>query len=82
MDLSEAERRIAQLNRELRALLGECMEAVSGELFFFSLPNCFELFGFDLLVDEDWHLWLLEANAEPDFMQVGAGDGVGGEFGW
>ena len=21
-------------------------------------------------VDEDWHVWLLEANAEPDFMQV------------
>ena len=39
---------------------GECLEAVSAELSFFTLPNCFELFGFDLLVDEDWHLWLLE----------------------
>ncbi len=38
------------------------MEAVSSELSFFTLPNCFELFGFDLLVDEDWHLWLLEVN--------------------
>ena len=36
------------------------MEAVSSELSFFTLPHCFELFGFDLLVDEDWHLWLLE----------------------
>lgn len=36
------------------------MEAVSNELSFFTLPNCFELFGFDLLVDEYWHLWLLE----------------------
>ena len=41
---------------------GECMEAVSSELSFFTLPNCFELFGFDLLVDEDWHLWLLEVS--------------------
>lgn len=50
---------------------GECMEAVSGELSFFPLPNCFELFGFDLLVDDVWHVWLLEANAEPDFAQTG-----------
>lgn len=50
---------------------GECLEAVSHELTFFPLPRCFELFGFDLLVDEDWHVWLLEANAEPDFGQVG-----------
>lgn len=47
------------------------MEAVSSELSFFALPNCFELFGFDLLVDSRWHVWLLEANAEPDFAQTG-----------
>ena len=29
--------------------------------------DCFELFGFDFLVDADWQLWLLEVNAEPDF---------------
>jgi len=40
--------------------VGECLEAVGSELSFFTLPNCFELFGFDLLVDDDWHLWLLE----------------------
>jgi tubulin--tyrosine ligase len=39
---------------------GECFEAVSAELTFFSLPNCFELFGLDLLLDEDWNVWLLE----------------------
>lgn len=36
------------------------MEAVSSELTFFTLPNCFELFGFDFLVDEAWNVWLLE----------------------
>jgi len=39
------------------------LEAVSGELSFFTLPNCFELFGFDLLVDDAWHVWLLEARS-------------------
>lgn len=43
---------------------------MSHELTFFPLPGCFELFGFDLMVDADWRLWLLEANAEPDFGQV------------
>lgn len=42
---------------------GECLEAVSGELSFFTLPTCFELFGFDLVVDEAWHVWLLEVRA-------------------
>ena len=38
---------------------------MSSELSFFTLPNCFELFGFDLLVDKDWHLWLLEVSHIP-----------------
>lgn len=42
---------------------GECLEAVSNELTFFTLPNCFELFGFDLIVDEDWQIWLLEVSS-------------------
>ena len=66
---SHAER-VRRLHDEVRAVVGECMEAVSTELTFFTLPNCFELFGFDLMVDADWRLWLLEANAEPDFLQV------------
>ena len=51
-------------------LAGECLEAVSGELSFFTLPNCFELFGFDLTVDEDWHVWLLEVRSDRDIGMV------------
>jgi D-alanine-D-alanine ligase-like ATP-grasp enzyme len=27
--------------------------------------NCFELFGFDFLLDEDFRLWLIEINTNP-----------------
>ncbi|KAK9835718.1 hypothetical protein WJX74_006570 [Apatococcus lobatus] len=70
-DLQVMQRRCRQASVDVQNVIGECMEAVSHELTFFTLPNCFELFGFDLLVDEDWRVWLLEANAEPDFRQTG-----------
>lgn len=37
------------------------------------LPNCFEIFGLDWLVDSSGHVWLLEVNAFPDFAQSGEG---------
>ena len=61
---------MAEVRQEARALIGECLEAVSHELTFFPLPECFALFGFDLMVSRDWRVWLLEANADPDFGQV------------
>ena len=42
---------------------GETFDAVSNELTFFTLPNCWELFGFDLMLDENWHVWLLEVGS-------------------
>jgi tubulin---tyrosine ligase len=35
------------------------------------LPNAFEVFGVDFLVDEGGTAWLLEVNAFPDFRQTG-----------
>ncbi|DBB15952.1 hypothetical protein WJX82_005797 [Trebouxia sp. C0006] len=72
MALEEAEERVQQVSKDMQAIIGECIDAVSGELTFFTLPNCFELFGFDLMVDDQWHVWLLEANAEPDLHQTGS----------
>ncbi|KAL5338682.1 survival protein sure-like phosphatase/nucleotidase [Aspergillus crustosus] len=54
---------------------------ITGELFtaasrgmmihFQTLPNAFEIFGLDFLVDEAGIAWLLEVNAFPDFGQTG-----------
>lgn len=35
------------------------------------MPNCFELYGVDFLVDESLHVHLLEVNPGPDFKQTG-----------
>lgn len=49
MSPSEASERTVTMWKDVEASVGECFEAVSHELTFFTLPNCFELFGFDLM---------------------------------
>lgn len=71
MQLRDAQMRMAEVTQKVNAIIGECMEAVSHELTFFPLADCFALFGFDLMVSRDWDVWLLEANADPDFSQTG-----------
>lgn len=52
---------------------GEVFEAAAREqmVHFQTLPNAFEIFGVDFLVDEKLNVWLLELNAYPDFKQTG-----------
>ena len=54
---------------------------MTGELFegaarampvhFQTMPNAFEVYGLDFMVDEAGDVWLLEVNAFPDFKQTG-----------
>ncbi|KAL1518915.1 hypothetical protein AB1Y20_003188 [Prymnesium parvum] len=39
---------------------------------FFALPQCFELFGVDFVVDPDYKVWLLEINSGPDLSLFGS----------
>ncbi|KAI5360704.1 Putative tubulin-tyrosine ligase/Tubulin polyglutamylase [Septoria linicola] len=52
---------------------GEVFEAAarSMSIHFQPLPNAFEIFGLDFLVDATGNAWLLEVNAFPDFAQTG-----------
>ncbi|KAK8192553.1 hypothetical protein M8818_007723 [Zalaria obscura] len=52
---------------------GEVFEAAarSMSIHFQPLPNAFEIFGVDYLVDAEGQAWLLEINAFPDFKQTG-----------
>ena len=54
-------------------ITGEVFEAAAREqmVHFQTLPNAFEVFGVDFLVDDRLNVWLLELNAYPDFKQTG-----------
>ncbi|OJJ51478.1 hypothetical protein ASPZODRAFT_127557 [Penicilliopsis zonata CBS 506.65] len=54
-------------------ITGEVFEAAARGMMvhFQTLPNAFELFGVDFLVDKEGSAWLLELNAFPDFAQTG-----------
>ena len=54
---------------------GEVFEAAAREqmVHFQAIPNAFEVFGVDFLVDAENGVWLLEMNAYPDFKQTGEG---------
>lgn len=58
---------------QICAVTGEVFEAAARGMMvhFQTLPNAFELFGVDFLVDADGNAWLLELNAFPDFAQTG-----------
>ncbi|EQC38474.1 hypothetical protein SDRG_04182 [Saprolegnia diclina VS20] len=57
---------------DIGAITGEVFDAYRGEFSVFQpLPNCFEVYGVDFLIDEDYQVWLLEVNPGPDFKQTG-----------
>ncbi|KAE9963310.1 hypothetical protein BLS_009114 [Venturia inaequalis] len=58
---------------QICAVTGEVFEAASRGMMvhFQPLPNAFELFGLDFMVDEHGVSYLLEVNAFPDFKQTG-----------
>ena len=62
---------------QISSVTAEIFEAAAkGQMIHFqTLPNAFEVFGLDFLVDGDQKIWLLEVNAFPDFAQSGMGVG-------
>ncbi|PHH67635.1 hypothetical protein CDD82_1252 [Ophiocordyceps australis] len=59
--------------QEICTITGELFEASARAMpvHFQTLPNAFEVFGLDFLVDGGMRAWLLEVNAFPDFKQTG-----------
>ena len=63
----------SEVFKQICETTGDIFEAAAKGMMvhFQTLPNAFELFGLDFLVDEQGVPWLLEVNAFPDFKQTG-----------
>ncbi len=59
--------------QQICSITGEIFEAAARGMMvhFQTLPNAFEIFGLDFLIDDKGIAWLLEVNAFPDFKQTG-----------
>ncbi|GAA6047142.1 hypothetical protein JCM3770_006921 [Rhodotorula araucariae] len=65
--------RIVEIEERVRETVAEVFKAAVGAgSSFQALPNAFEIFGVDFLVDSSFQVSLLEINACPDFGQTGA----------
>lgn len=72
-DLELSQQVLDDIFRQISAVTGELFEAAARvmPIHFQVLPNAFEVFGLDFLVDAAGTAWLLEVNAFPDFKQTG-----------
>ena len=71
-DLAEATMRIDSVFNDMVKITGELFRAYENEIGAFTpIEGCFEHFGLDFVVDENWQVHLLEVNPGPDFKQTG-----------
>ena len=62
----------ATVFEEICAIVGGVFEGLaSNRKHFFATNNCYELFGFDFMVDDAMRVWLLEANPDPSMKMYG-----------
>jgi tubulin--tyrosine ligase len=63
---------VAAIHEQMRLTLRDLFAALHSEpTVFLPVPNGFELYGVDFLIDEHQGVWFLEANAGPDFAMTG-----------
>ena len=71
--LDDAKTRVEDIVDQMERITGELFKAYKNEFSVFApLEGCFEHFGFDFMVGQDWKVSLLEVNPGPDFKQTGA----------
>ncbi|ETW07522.1 hypothetical protein H310_02023 [Aphanomyces invadans] len=69
---AQAKRVTTTMLADIGAITKDVFAAYRGEFSVFQpLPNCFEVYGVDFIVDDDLRVWLLEVNPGPDFKQTG-----------
>jgi hypothetical protein len=68
----EAQKRVRDVLQKMQDITGELFRAYKTEFGVFSpIEGCFEHYGLDFVVDDNWQVFLLEVNPGPDFKQTG-----------
>merc|ERR1740121_1393927 len=50
---------------QIRSLMADTIRAAEEKLNPRAIDNCFEVFGFDFMVDANFRVWLIEVNSNP-----------------
>jgi hypothetical protein len=67
-----AQNAVKSIRKQIHDIVRDLFTAYENEYSIFcTMPNCFELYGLDFLVDEDMGVHFLEVNPGPDFKQTG-----------
>ena len=70
--IEEAKEKIKHVLRQMENITAELFSAYQNEIsVFVPLEECFEHYGLDFLVDDNWNVYLLEVNPGPDFKMTG-----------
>jgi tubulin---tyrosine ligase len=70
--LAQAATKTADIKKTICDITKEIFEAYENEYTIFSpMGNCFEVFGLDFMVNDEFETSLLEINPGPDFKQTG-----------
>mmetsp|Transcript_86761 Transcript_86761/g.165808 ORF Transcript_86761/g.165808 Transcript_86761/m.165808 type:complete len:734 (-) Transcript_86761:120-2321(-) len=51
--------------KQIKGLMADCVRAVASRLNPRQIEHCFEVFGFDFMVDSSYRVWLIEVNVNP-----------------
>lgn len=72
-NFEQAANKTEDIKESIREITKEIFEAYENEYTIFSpMTNCFEVFGLDFMVTDDFQTSLLEINPGPDFKQTGS----------
>jgi tubulin--tyrosine ligase len=70
--IDEARNSLQTVVDRIGAITGELFHAYKSEFGVFApIEGCFEHYGLDFLVDDEWGVYLLEVNPGPDYKQTG-----------
>jgi len=53
------------LSEDMKYLVCKTFESTKGKLNPNNRKFCFEIFGFDFIIDQDFNTWLIEVNTNP-----------------